>query len=237
MVRGVKKGKMKLTDEELKANQKKYRTSEKGKAAKKKYQTGEKGKITMKNYRTGEKGKAAKKKYESSEKGKITMEKYRTSEKIIEQKREHSRKYEASEKGKASRKNYRTSEKGKERLKNYEASEKGHASIRLKILRYYSKLHSNSDLPCCRCCGLNSHIAFLDVDHIQGRFEMASIPELKKLKYSSLQTSGQLLRWIVDNNYLKDLQTEYFQILCKNCNGAKSKSKDNECPMKGKSHF
>jgi len=66
---------------------------------------------------------------------------------------------------------------------------------------------------------------------------MDSIPELVAIGYSSDDNSARICRWHVENNYLKDLQTEYFQILCKNCNGAKSKSKDNKCPMENKPHF
>ena len=94
-------------------------------------------------------------------------------------------------------------------------------NIRLKVLRYYSKRLSNSDIPCCRCCGENSYAEFLAVDHILGKKEMDSIPELVELGYSSTKSGGGLQRWLIENNYLKDLQTEYFQILCHNCNGAK----------------
>ena len=63
---------------------------------------------------------------------------------------------------------------------------------------------------------------------------MDSIPELVKLGYSSTKGTATLNRWIITNDYLKDLQTEYFQILCKNCNGAKSDY--GKCPMKNKPH-
>ena len=54
---------------------------------------------------------------------------------------------------------------------------------RLKILQYYSKQLSKSNIPCCRCCGENSHIEFLAIDHIAGRKEMDSEPELVELGY------------------------------------------------------
>ena len=148
------------------------------------------------------------------------------------------KKYDQSEKGnsikKKAAKKYHSSEKGKATVKEYQQSEKGNRATRLKILRYYSKLHSNSDIPCCRCCGLNSHVKFLDVDHIQGRYDMDSIPELVKLGYSSKRTVMGLTPWLVKNNYLKDLQTEYFQILCKNCNVTKGLY--GKCPMENKPH-
>ena len=57
--------------------------------------------------------------------------------------------------------------------------------IRLEVLQYYSKQHSKSDIPCCRCCGEKSHVDFLAIDHIAGRKEMDSKPELVKIGYSS----------------------------------------------------
>ena len=107
---------------------------------------------------------------------------------------------------------------------------------RLKVLQYYSKVHSNSDVLCCRCCGLNSHTYFLSIDHILGSKQMDSIPEVVKLGYSSKMRSMNLTNWIIANNYLKDLQTEYFQVLCHNCNLAKGYSEDNKCPLENMSH-
>ena len=92
----------------------------------------------------------------------------------------------------------------------------GRDSLRLKVLQYYSKHLSKSDIPCCRCCGEKSHNEFLALDHIAGKKEMDSEPELVKLGYSSSLVSGALLRWIIKNNFPKG-----FQILCHNCNQAK----------------
>jgi len=62
---------------------------------------------------------------------------------------------------------------------------------------------------------------------------MNSIKELTDLEYSLKLSNETLHNWIINNNYLSDLQTEYFQILCKNCNAAKGMIKNkNECPMK-----
>jgi len=88
--------------------------------------------------------------------------------------------------------------------------------MRLKVLQIYSKRLSNSDIPCCKCCNLNSHIEFLVIDHIAGKREMDSIPELVKQDYSSNFPTGQLIRWIIKNNF-----PDGFQILCHNCNMAK----------------
>ena len=87
---------------------------------------------------------------------------------------------------------------------------------RLKVLQYYSKLLSKSDIPCCNCCKTNNHIAFLAIDHIAGKKQMDSEPELVKLGYSSKFASDRLVLWIKKNNY-----PHGFQILCHNCNMAK----------------
>ncbi len=98
-------------------------------------------------------------------------------------------------------------------------------NLRMKVNLHYSKIHSNSDVPCCRCCGENSHLEFLSLDHIAGKKEMDSEPELVKLGYSSNFKSTSLSVWIVKNNFPKG-----FQVLCHNCNQAKGFSKDNKCP-------
>jgi hypothetical protein len=100
---------------------------------------------------------------------------------------------------------------------------------RLKVLQYYSKRLSKSDIPCCNCCGLNSHIEFLTVDHIVGRQEMDFEPELKKLKYMSKLSGTALVIWIIKNNFPKG-----FQILCHNCN--QTKGYYGQCPLENKTH-
>ena len=100
---------------------------------------------------------------------------------------------------------------------------------RLKVLQYYSKRLSKSNIPCCNCCGLNSHIEFLTVDHIEGRQEMDSEPELKKLKYMSKLSGTALVIWIIKNNFPKG-----FQILCHNCN--QTKGYYGKCPLENKPH-
>ena len=100
---------------------------------------------------------------------------------------------------------------------------------RLKVLLEYSKRLSNSNVTCCACCGLKDHIDFFALDHIAGRKEMDSEPELVKLGYSSKLLSGNLRRWIIENNYPKG-----FQILCHNCNTAKGLY--GKCPMENKPH-
>jgi len=103
-------------------------------------------------------------------------------------------------------------------------------NIRLKVLLQYSKLHSNSNIPCCACCGLNDHTDFLDIDHVHGRIQMDSIKELTDIGYSSNMGANPLSMWIMENDYPKG-----FQVLCKNCNQAKGMKKNNNtCPHKNK---
>ena len=96
---------------------------------------------------------------------------------------------------------------------------------RLNILLHYSKYISNSNIPCCNCCGENSHVDFLTIDHIAGKNQMDSEPKLIKLGYSSKLKGKGLINWIMENNYPKG-----FQILCHNCNVAKGLiGNDNTC--------
>ena len=108
-------------------------------------------------------------------------------------------------------------EKARQSAPEYKAERKKERdNTRLKILQYYSKRLSKSNIPCCRCCGENSNIGFLALDHIAGKKEMDSEPELVELGYSSSWNSTALLKWIIKNNFPKG-----FQILCHNCNLAK----------------
>ena len=100
---------------------------------------------------------------------------------------------------------------------------------RLKVLQYYSKNLSHSDVPCCNCCGLNSHIEFLTIDHIAGRREMDSEHNLKNLKYTPKLSGTALVIWIIKNNFPKG-----FQILCHNCN--QTKGYYGKCPLENKPH-
>ena len=220
---------MVLTDEECKANQRKaddkYRFSEQGKTKIKEYRASEQGKASVQKYQQSGKGKASAKKaankYKSSKKGKTKIKEYTASEQGKTNLKRALKKWRTSEQGKAKIKEYTASEQGKANRKKFYQSEKGSPALRLKVLQYYSKLHSNSEIPCCRCCGQNSHLDFLALDHIQGRYEMDSIPELVKIEYKSALDGRALNSWIIKNNYLKDLKTEYFQILCHNCNISK----------------
>ena len=135
----------------------------------------------------------------------------------------------ASPKTKATRKKRRQTPQGRAEAKARSIVE---ASIRLKVLLAYSKRHSNSDIPCCACCGLTSHLDFLNIDHVLGKKQMDSIPELVAIGYSSELKYKKLINWIIEHDF-----PEGFQILCQNCNFAKGmKKNNNECPMKNKPH-
>lgn len=93
----------------------------------------------------------------------------------------------------------------KQRLSTWNKSR--NQMLRYKCYVVYSKRLSNSDIPCCNCCGENSSIQFLAVNHINGRKDL---PE--KEKYL---TGMELVRHLVKNNY-----PEGIEILCHNCNSA-----------------
>ena len=81
--------------------------------------------------------------------------------------------------------------------------------VELEVLTEYSKRVSNSDIPCCACCGENSHIEFLTVNHIKGRDEMSA--EEKAL-------SGiKVYHWLSLHQF-----PDGYQVLCRNCDSAKT---------------
>jgi len=153
-----------------------------------------------------EERKAKRKEYASRPENKAKAKEYRSRPKIKVKIKER----QQSPKYKARAKAYYSKPERKARNKDLVDN------IRLKILQYYSKHLSMSDIPCCRCCGEKSHNEFLSLDHIAGKKEMDSEPELVELGYSSSLVSVVLLRWIIKNNFPKG-----FQILCHNCNLAK----------------
>ena len=96
---------------------------------------------------------------------------------------------------------------------------------RSQVLQYYSKHLTKSNIPCCNCCGVDIK-DFLALDHIAGKKQMDSEPELVKLGYSSKKSGRVLINWIIDNGF-----PDGFQILCHNCNYAKGMRKNkNVCP-------
>ncbi len=221
MTSGIPKGKKKLTDEELRANilerDRKFRKTPK--------------RISyMKKYNQSEKGKASSKKYRSKPEIKLKQKARNQSDKYKAWKKDHQQKPEIKAKAKARKQTSAYKKKAKEYTSRTEVMAKAEAKVkffalaRLNILLTYSKRHSNSDVPCCRCCGQNSHTEFLAIDHILGKKVMDTIPELVKIGYSSKLKNYLLLQWIIDNNF-----PEGFQILCHNCNQSKANTKHNSC--------
>jgi len=198
------------------------------------------------------KQKSYNKKYKESKEGKAKITAYlqRPEVKARKKAREQTPKYKAmrkkqneSDKRKAKRKEPESRRKQREWQKKYDLDPKNELrkkkyahspitlarrktirdEIRLEVLQYYSKRLSKSNIPCCRCCGEKSHVDFLAIDHIAGRKEMDSEPELVKIGYSSSKKIEVLGQWIKKNNFPKG-----FQILCHNCNVAKGIY--GECP-------
>ncbi len=192
----------------------------------------EKRKIRDKEYNSRSYVKAKKKKYASKLESKMKVKKnnekpdVKANRKIYLQNYKPRRKeLDAGPKRTKQRKDYKAKPVNKTRERELDRA------LRYLVLQTYSKRLSDSEIPCCKCCHLNSDIAFLAVDHIAGKKQMDSELRLRKLGYSSKFQSSSLLRWLRKNNF-----PEGFQILCHNCNHAKGHSKNNECPRKNKSH-
>ena len=190
-------------------------TKEERKARKKKYRQSEKGKAKEKEYRDKPETKANLKKFQSTPEYKAKRRKLYQRPQIKKRVKEYNSRPEVKARQKAHNQNPLNRKKAKNTRDNN----------RLKILQYYSKNLSHSDIPCCRCCGESIH-DFLAIDHIAGKKQMDSEPELVKLGYKSKFKVGKLQKFILDNNFPKG-----FQILCHNCNHAKSVPENkNVCP-------
>lgn len=176
-------------------------------------------------------------------------DKVRTNERNYENRNEETRKdpnrgrsarskYNKSEKGKLSskkrqmrylakpEKNLKKRTKQKETRSAPEYKEKQHAimqTIKKEVFSAYSKRHSNSETPICRCCG-QSIFEFLEFDHIEGRNEMANDPKARKWGYKSAWTGEQLWTKVKECNEKFEFYPEGFQVLCSNCNQSKKNS-------------
>ena len=224
---------MTQTDEERKAYQKEYDSKPENKAKRKKLlSTPEykaKRKVHNKTYSQRPEVKARKKARQSTPEHKAYQKAYsqKPENKARRKEQDSKPKRKAYQKAYQRTPEYKAREKERQSTPEYKARQKTRIyKIRLKVLQYYSKQLSKSDIPCCRCCGENFHIDFLAVDHIAGKKEMDSEHELVKLGYSSLLGGKELVNWIIKNNF-----PDVFQILCHNCNVAKGYSKNkNKCP-------
>jgi hypothetical protein len=206
---------------ENKAKKKAYEQSSQRKLMRKKSYDKPENKAKRKEVRDRPENKAKKKEYGQRPENKAKDKEYRGRPEVKARREAYSKVFRSKSENKAKAQARRDKPENKAKAKN------DRDTSRLKVLQYYSKLHSNSDIPCCRCCGLNEHIDFLSLDHIAGKHEMNSEPELIKLGYNSEWNTHVLSRWIVDKNYLLDLKKDYFQILCHNCNFTKGLTKNN----------
>jgi hypothetical protein len=176
---------------------------------------------------------------QTDEERKAKQKEYRERPEVKAKRKEAEKKYASTAKGKAKQKKYSQRPEVKAKRKEYRERPEVKAKIkdqyqydRLIILQTYSKHLSDSDIPCCICCGENFHSDFLAIDHIAGRKQMDFMPELVKIGYSSKLLNHTLFSWIIENDFPNG-----FQILCANCNFAKGiKNNNNQCPMKNKPH-
>ena len=250
MPRGVPKGKMKLSDEERKAQKKEYSQRPEVKAKAKERGQRPEVKAQGKEYRDRPENKARKKElderpeYKARKKEKSQTPEYKARKKELRDRPENKAKRQSSEykahqreianrpenKAKAKERRDRPENKAKAKERGQRPENKAKvkdtaSEKRLKILLTYSKRLSNSNVPCCACCKMSGHVDFLALDHIAGREEMDSEPELVKLGYSSKLKNKKLRNWLIENNFPKG-----FQILCHSCNYAKFNSNINTCP-------
>ncbi len=216
MTRGVSKGKTKQTDEERKTSAKERAQSPKYKAKEKERQQRPEVKANTKERKQRSENKARAKEIRDRPENKAKEKERQQRPEVKANARRNRNKPEI--KRKINERNQRPELKAKNKKRIDEN--------RLNVLLEYSKRLSNSNVTCCACCGLKDHIDFFALDHIAGRKEMDSEPELVKLGYSSKKRSNSLIKWIIDNNFPNG-----FQILCQSCNFAKGMPKNNnKCP-------
>ena len=87
-----------------------------------------------------------------------------------------------------------------------EQKKKKHSEVKYEVMKEFSKRQSNSNVPCCACCG-EYIVEFLSIDHVDGR---------KVLEHGKYMMGTRLYYWARRNDYPDTLQ-----VLCFNCNCAK----------------
>ena len=242
------------TDEERKAKKKALGQTPKAKARAKAYNSRPERKVKQKEVRDKPEYKAKaklreqtpeykakRKEYNSQPEAKAKRKAYQQTSEYKAMKKEYTKAYISKPENKIKRATTRKIRNSRPEIKAHNKAynqmpengakvKKTREGKRLKILQHYSLNLSNSDKPCCHCCGENFHSDFLAIDHVLGRVEMESIPELIAIGYSSKLEGENLMRWIVKNNF-----PEGFKILCHNCNMAKGmKKNNNKCPHERK---
>jgi len=193
------------TDEERKANIKasfeKWSKSEKGKAKNKAYKQTRKYKAQQKTYRQTPEVRA---------KANARQRVHRAKPEVRAKENARQRVQNAKPETRAKKKKNYQDNKSEILAKSKVVRE----DLKKEVFSEYSKRHSKSKTPCCRCCGENFNIDFLAVDHIDGRTHLAK--DEKHLKANPLNV------WLKKNNF-----PDGFQILCHNCNFAKGMKKNN----------
>jgi len=130
---------------------------------------------------------------------------------IIERQRQYDKKYnqrpEVKERNRQRGKEYLQRPGVKERLNKLAKEER--EKVKYEVLSHYSKKLSNSDIPCCNCCGEHDFLIFLTIDHITNR---------KNTTHEKDLAGQSMYRYLRKNDY----PTGY-QVLCVNCNSAKRK--------------
>jgi len=79
--------------------------------------------------------------------------------------------------------------------------------LKREVFTVYSKKLSKSNKPCCNCCGENTSLDFLCMDHISGRKKGAKVDNRR---------GNSLYSYLKQNNYPSG-----YQVLCWNCNSTK----------------
>ena len=120
---------------------------------------------------------------------------------------------------------YKNPEDAKKYAKDYRERNKDRLSkdakqyrlkIKIDVFTQYSKKLSNSDIPCCRCCGFNDFLIALEIDHKTNR---------KNTSHKKGLFGYDMYRYLQKEGYPSG-----YQVLCANCNSAKSDS--GVCPHK-----
>ena len=88
--------------------------------------------------------------YKDKEKKRETQRKYRQRPEVREYNRVYSKEY-------------------RQRPENKEKRRKRKEERKYDVFAYYSKKLSNSNIPCCNCCGHNDFLIHLSLDHITNR--------------------------------------------------------------------
>ena len=156
--------------------------------------------------------------YKDPEKAREWAKEYNQRPEVKERKKHTAKKYRQSHKAKEQRKQWLEKylqRPGVKEMRDKNAKEKRDV-IKYDVLSYYSKKLSNSDIPCCRCCGEDEFLIFLTIDHIENR---------KNATHKKNLAGQNMYRYLRKNGYPSG-----YQVLCVNCNSAKSDS--GVCPHK-----